>query len=91
MHGCKALFWSATLHGKSWKCLINKVLAHSGESWNYYIWNLVSNNIKAWNIYIFLGQHLIQRCVLVQRDEKGYGLTVTGDNPVYVQSVREGM
>ena len=36
------------------------------------------------------GQHLIQRCVIIQRDDKGYGLTVTGDNPVYVQSVKEG-
>ena len=27
----------------------------------------------------------------MQRDDNGYGLTVTGDNPVYVQSVREGM
>ncbi|KAK2573471.1 Rho guanine nucleotide exchange factor 1 [Acropora cervicornis] len=35
------------------------------------------------------GQHLIQHCVIIQRDEKGYGLTVTGDNPVYVQSVKE--
>ncbi|XP_070547722.1 rho guanine nucleotide exchange factor 11-like isoform X9 [Ptychodera flava] len=35
------------------------------------------------------GAHLIQRCVIVQRDEKGYGLTVSGDNPVYVQSVKE--
>ncbi|XP_032229131.1 rho guanine nucleotide exchange factor 12 isoform X5 [Nematostella vectensis] len=35
------------------------------------------------------GQHLIQRCVIIQRDEKGYGLTVTGDNPVYVQSVKD--
>ncbi|XP_031567652.1 uncharacterized protein LOC116302491 [Actinia tenebrosa] len=35
------------------------------------------------------GQHLIQRCVIVQRDERGYGLTVTGDNPVYVQSVKD--
>lgn len=26
----------------------------------------------------------------MQRDDKGYGLTVTGDNPVYVQSVKEG-
>nr|XP_006821606.1 PREDICTED: rho guanine nucleotide exchange factor 11-like [Saccoglossus kowalevskii] len=32
---------------------------------------------------------LIQRCVIVQRDEKGYGLTVSGDNPVFVQSVKE--
>ncbi|ESO99926.1 hypothetical protein LOTGIDRAFT_112963 [Lottia gigantea] len=31
---------------------------------------------------------MIQRCVIVQRDDKGYGLTVSGDNPVYVQSVK---
>ncbi|XP_061164876.1 rho guanine nucleotide exchange factor 11-like isoform X10 [Saccostrea echinata] len=30
----------------------------------------------------------IQRCVIIQRDEKGYGLTVRGDNPVYVESVK---
>ncbi|CAH1797622.1 unnamed protein product [Owenia fusiformis] len=35
------------------------------------------------------GQALIQRYVLIQRDERGYGLTVSGDNPVYVQSVKE--
>lgn len=40
---------------------------------------------------LFAGQNLIQRCVIVQRDDKGYGLTVTGDNPVYVQSVKDGM
>ncbi|ELU16615.1 hypothetical protein CAPTEDRAFT_87566, partial [Capitella teleta] len=32
---------------------------------------------------------LIQRCVIIQRDEKGYGLTVSGDNPVFVRSVKE--
>lgn len=32
---------------------------------------------------------LVQRCVIVQKDEKGYGLTVSGDNPVFVQSVKE--
>ena len=32
----------------------------------------------------------MQRCVIVQRDDKGYGLTVTGDNPVYVQFVIAG-
>jgi len=32
----------------------------------------------------------MQRCVIVQRDENGYGLTVSGDNPVFVQSVKEG-
>ncbi|KAI0218086.1 Rho guanine nucleotide exchange factor 12 [Lamellibrachia satsuma] len=35
------------------------------------------------------GGQLIQRCVIIQRDEKGYGLTVSGDNPVFVQSVKE--
>lgn len=29
-------------------------------------------------------------CVVVNRDEKGYGMKVSGDNPVYVQSVKEG-
>ena len=37
-----------------------------------------------------LGQ-LVQRCVIVQKDEKGYGLTVSGDNPVFVQSVKDSM
>ncbi|XP_077985654.1 rho guanine nucleotide exchange factor 11-like isoform X3 [Glandiceps talaboti] len=37
----------------------------------------------------FHGAQLIQRCVIVQRDEKGYGLTVSGDNPVFVQSVKD--
>ncbi|XP_076438420.1 rho guanine nucleotide exchange factor 11-like isoform X2 [Babylonia areolata] len=31
---------------------------------------------------------LVQRCVIIQRDERGYGLTVSGDNPVYVASVK---
>lgn len=35
------------------------------------------------------GNQLVPRCVIVQRDEKGYGLTVSGDNPVFVQSVKE--
>ncbi|KAL8598395.1 Rho guanine nucleotide exchange factor 12 [Nucella lapillus] len=33
---------------------------------------------------------LVQRCVIIQKDEKGYGLTVSGDNPVYVASVKPG-
>uniref|UniRef100_A0A8C3VGJ3 Rho guanine nucleotide exchange factor 12 n=1 Tax=Catharus ustulatus TaxID=91951 RepID=A0A8C3VGJ3_CATUS len=33
---------------------------------------------------------LVQRCVVIQRDENGFGLTVSGDNPVFVQSVKEG-
>lgn len=28
--------------------------------------------------------------VVVNMDEKGYGMKVSGDNPVYVQSVKEG-
>lgn len=28
--------------------------------------------------------------VVVNKDEKGYGMKVSGDNPVYVQSVKEG-
>lgn len=33
---------------------------------------------------------MVQRCVIIQKDEKGYGLTVSGDNPVFVISVKEG-
>ncbi|XP_054710191.1 rho guanine nucleotide exchange factor 11-like [Uloborus diversus] len=32
---------------------------------------------------------MVQRCVIIQKDEKGYGLTVSGDNPVFVISVKE--
>ncbi|KAK7488904.1 hypothetical protein BaRGS_00019861, partial [Batillaria attramentaria] len=32
---------------------------------------------------------LVQRCVIIQKDERGYGLTVSGDNPVYVASVKQ--
>ncbi|XP_072283241.1 rho guanine nucleotide exchange factor 12 isoform X2 [Pyxicephalus adspersus] len=32
---------------------------------------------------------LVQRCVIIQKDENGFGLTVSGDNPVFVQSVKE--
>uniref|UniRef100_A0AAR2JLG4 Rho guanine nucleotide exchange factor (GEF) 12a n=1 Tax=Pygocentrus nattereri TaxID=42514 RepID=A0AAR2JLG4_PYGNA len=38
-------------------------------------------------IYIFSG--LVQRCVIIQKDENGFGLTVSGDNPVFVQLVKE--
>ena len=34
---------------------------------------------------------MVMKCVIVAKDTKGYGLTVSGDNPVYVQSVKEGM
>ncbi|XP_073719350.1 rho guanine nucleotide exchange factor 12 isoform X2 [Misgurnus anguillicaudatus] len=32
---------------------------------------------------------LVQRCVIIQKDENGFGLTVSGDNPVFVQLVRQ--
>lgn len=32
--------------------------------------------------------HVVQ--VVVNKDERGYGMKVSGDNPVYVQSVKEG-
>ncbi|TMS36382.1 hypothetical protein L596_003557 [Steinernema carpocapsae] len=32
---------------------------------------------------------LIRRCVVVTKHEDGYGLTVTGDNPVYVHTVKQ--
>ncbi|XP_056402616.1 rho guanine nucleotide exchange factor 11 isoform X3 [Hyla sarda] len=33
---------------------------------------------------------LVQRCVVVQRDQNGFGFTVSGDRIVLVQSVRQG-
>lgn len=36
-------------------------------------------------------QHRAQRQVIVNRDERGYGFSVTGDNPVYVKTVKESM
>lgn len=38
----------------------------------------------------FFSGGLVQRCIIIHRDENGYGLTVSGDNPVYVQSVKPG-
>uniref|UniRef100_A0A3B3C7C1 Rho guanine nucleotide exchange factor 12 n=1 Tax=Oryzias melastigma TaxID=30732 RepID=A0A3B3C7C1_ORYME len=35
------------------------------------------------------GRGLVQRCVIIQKDENGFGLTVSGDNPVFVQLVKE--
>lgn len=32
--------------------------------------------------------HIVQ--VIINKDENGYGMKVSGDNPVYVQSVKEG-
>lgn len=31
-----------------------------------------------------------QLTITVCKDDKGYGLKISGDNPVYVQSVKEG-
>lgn len=31
---------------------------------------------------------MINRCVIFHRDEKGFGFTVCGDNPVYVENVK---
>ncbi|XP_075892146.1 rho guanine nucleotide exchange factor 12 isoform X4 [Nelusetta ayraudi] len=32
---------------------------------------------------------LVPRCVIIQKDENGFGLTVSGDNPVFVQLVKK--
>ncbi|XP_039249342.2 rho guanine nucleotide exchange factor 12-like isoform X1 [Styela clava] len=32
---------------------------------------------------------MVLKAVVIHRDDKGYGLTVSGDNPVFVQSVKE--
>lgn len=53
---------------------------------NNYIYNFVSSILFA-----FAGTPcMVMKCVIVQRDENGYGLTVSGNNPVFVQSVKEG-
>eukprot|EP00118_Oscarella_pearsei_P017092 m.168318 g.168318 ORF g.168318 m.168318 type:complete len:1477 (+) comp38953_c1_seq7:237-4667(+) len=36
------------------------------------------------------GEPLVERTVTVIRDDTGYGLTVSGDNPVFIQSVKDG-
>ncbi|XP_063173045.1 rho guanine nucleotide exchange factor 11 [Candoia aspera] len=36
------------------------------------------------------GTGLVQRCVIIQKDEHGFGFTVSGDRIVLVQSVRPG-
>ncbi|XP_011385857.1 rho guanine nucleotide exchange factor 11-like [Pteropus vampyrus] len=33
---------------------------------------------------------LVQRCVIIQKDQHGFGFTVSGDRVVLVQSVRPG-
>ena len=42
-----------------------------------------------WNVIFLFTGSFVQRCVVLHRDEKGYGLTVSGDNPVFVQDVKE--
>jgi len=34
---------------------------------------------------------MVMKLVVVQKDDNGYGLTVSGDKPVYVQSVKPGI
>jgi len=40
---------------------------------------------------VVLAGPLLQRVAIIQKDERGYGLTVSGDNPVYVNQVKPGM
>lgn len=40
--------------------------------------------------FTFSNVGLEQKNVIIQRDRYGYGLTVSGDNPVFVLSVRDG-
>uniref|UniRef100_A0A7N6AQY8 Rho guanine nucleotide exchange factor (GEF) 12a n=1 Tax=Anabas testudineus TaxID=64144 RepID=A0A7N6AQY8_ANATE len=45
---------------------------------------------SCWQVQFLLEKAgLVQRCVIIQRDENGFGLTVSGDNPVFVQLVKE--
>jgi len=34
---------------------------------------------------------MAQKCVIVRRDEQGFGLRVSGDNPVTVDYVKPGL
>ncbi|XP_054156470.1 rho guanine nucleotide exchange factor 12-like [Oppia nitens] len=36
------------------------------------------------------GSDVFKRCVIIQKDERGYGLRVSGESPVFVESVKEG-
>lgn len=38
----------------------------------------------------YLSPGLVQRCVIIQKDQHGFGFTVSGDRIVLVQSVRPG-
>ena len=35
-------------------------------------------------------EQMYKHCVIIQKDEKGYGLRVSGESPVFVESVRPG-
>lgn len=37
-----------------------------------------------------VGSNSQSRVVVIHRDERGFGFVVAGDNPVFVQTVREG-
>uniref|UniRef100_A0A096LUE6 Rho guanine nucleotide exchange factor (GEF) 12b n=1 Tax=Poecilia formosa TaxID=48698 RepID=A0A096LUE6_POEFO len=45
--------------------------------------------INTWYSFVVKMAGLVQRCVIIQRDKNGFGLTVSGDNPVFVQLVKE--
>ena len=38
---------------------------------------------------MFAGEQLNKRSVVIHKDAKGFGLTVSGESPVFVQSVKE--
>uniref|UniRef100_A0A4W6D510 Rho guanine nucleotide exchange factor (GEF) 12b n=1 Tax=Lates calcarifer TaxID=8187 RepID=A0A4W6D510_LATCA len=56
------------------QCFYRRVSTHQRE---------IKVLLFSWN------ESLVQRCVIIQRDENGFGLTVSGDNPVFVQLVKE--
>lgn len=48
-----------------------------------------SDKLPATPTHEFDPTGLVQRCVIIQKDENGFGLTVSGDNPVFVQLVKQ--
>ncbi|XP_067112948.1 rho guanine nucleotide exchange factor 12 isoform X1 [Osmerus mordax] len=48
-----------------------------------------SDKAAVQSVHEFDPTGLVQRCVIIQKDENGFGLTVSGDNPVFVQLVKE--
>uniref|UniRef100_A0A7N6B1H0 Rho guanine nucleotide exchange factor (GEF) 12a n=1 Tax=Anabas testudineus TaxID=64144 RepID=A0A7N6B1H0_ANATE len=49
----------------------------------------ISIRVSINSSHCFETMSLVQRCVIIQKDENGFGLTVSGDNPVFVQLVKE--